>query len=152
MRVEHGLGGAAAREGAVVAPVGVVAVHPALELSVEVAESLEALAVERRAVELLEGTALEALAHRIVIRGPGRDAVMDELEVGYVVLEDPPRELGAVEFLTVVKAPLPVHALDGTSEVSERVATPFLARSSRRVMLCAFEIERRAARTSEGIW
>src|SRR5579885_2196433 len=54
VRVEHGLRSAAAHELAVVAPVGVVAMGPALELVVEVSEMLEALPVEGRAAELLK--------------------------------------------------------------------------------------------------
>jgi hypothetical protein len=46
--------GATAHEVAVVAPPGVVAVEPALELAVEVAELVEALTVERRPVELVQ--------------------------------------------------------------------------------------------------
>jgi hypothetical protein len=61
-------------------------------------------------------------------------------------------ELGAVEFLMVVKGVGGIHAGVGTSGVSERSATPFLTRSSRRVALTTLEIERRAARTSAGIW
>ncbi len=66
----------------VIAPVGVVAVQPALELVIAVAEVLEALVVKRRAVEHVQRTALEALAHRLVVRRPGRDPVVDEPEVG----------------------------------------------------------------------
>jgi hypothetical protein len=79
----------------VVAPVGVVAVDPALELVIEVAGTLEALAVERRAVELLEGASLEPFADGVVVRRPGRDAMVDEPEVGHMVLESPTGELPA---------------------------------------------------------
>ena len=58
----------------------------------------------------------------------------------------------AVEFLTVVKGGGGGHAAGGTSGVSERLATPFLTRSSRRVALRALAIVRRASRISAGMW
>lgn len=152
MRVEHGLRGAAAHEVAVVAAVGVVAADPALELAVELVEAVEALAVECGPMELLQGRALEALAHGVVVGRARWDAVVDHVELSEVAGEGLAGELRAVEFLTVVKPSRPVHAVNGTSGVSERCATPFLARSSRRVTLRALEIERRAALISSGMW
>ena len=152
VRVEHGLGGAAAHVVAVVATVGVVATDPPLELAVELVETVEALAVESRPVELLQGGALEALTHGVVVGRAGWDAVVDQAKVAQVAGEGLAGELRAVEFLTVVKPSRPVHAVNGTSGVSERCATPFLARSSRRVTLRALATERRAARISSGIW
>ena len=67
MALHHGVGSAAAHEIAAVRPPGVVVLQPALELGVEVGEAGEVLAVEGRAVELLEGGALEALADRVVV-------------------------------------------------------------------------------------
>ena len=61
-------------------------------------------------------------------------------------------ELGAVEFLTVVKRFRVVHAGVGASGVLKRSATPFVTRSSLRFALRTLEIDRRAARTSGGIW
>ena len=66
---QHGLWSAAAHEFAMVATTGVVAVDPALELAVELGETVEALAVEGGAVELLQGRALEAFARGVL---PGR--------------------------------------------------------------------------------
>jgi hypothetical protein len=65
--LHDGVGDAAAHEVAVVWPSGVVVLQPALELGVEVGQAGEVLAVEGRAVELLEGGALEALADRVVV-------------------------------------------------------------------------------------
>jgi hypothetical protein len=60
-------------------------------------------------------------------------------------------EDGPVEFLIVVKGVGHRHAAGGMSGVSERLATPFLTRSSRRARR-ALEIERRASRIVAGIW
>ena len=57
---------------AVVSPFGVVAMQEALQLVVELGEAVEALAVERRSVELLEDRPLHALADGIVVRRTGR--------------------------------------------------------------------------------
>jgi hypothetical protein len=78
MRIEHGERGAAAHEVAVVAAAGVVALQPVLELGVEVDEAIEALAVERRSVELVQGDALKAFAHRVVVGRAGRSAVVGD--------------------------------------------------------------------------
>ncbi|HSH58608.1 MAG TPA: hypothetical protein VK988_02995 [Acidimicrobiales bacterium] len=55
---------ASTHEVTVVAAAGVVAVQRALELGLELAHGIEALAVERRSVELLDGCALEARTPR----------------------------------------------------------------------------------------
>jgi hypothetical protein len=59
----------------VVCPAGVVAVDPCLQLGVEVAESVEALAVEGGAVEFLEGDPLEAFADGVVVGSAARIGV-----------------------------------------------------------------------------
>jgi hypothetical protein len=74
--LHDGVGSAAAHEVAAVRPPGVVVLQPALELGVEVGEAGEVLAVEGRAVELLERGALEALADRVVVGRAWRDAVV----------------------------------------------------------------------------
>jgi hypothetical protein len=66
--VEHVDGSTAAHVRAVVAAAGVVAVEPALELGVELVESVEALAVECWPMELLQRGALEPFADRVVVR------------------------------------------------------------------------------------
>src|SRR5579872_7106149 len=85
---------ASAHEVGVVASAGVVAVQPALELGVELGDGLEALAVERGPVELLQGRTLEAFAHGVVVGRAGRDAVMDDFQAGHVAGEI----LAATEF------------------------------------------------------
>ena len=70
--------GASPHEVAVVAASGVVALEPALELRVEVDQAVEALAVEGGTAELVEGDALEALAHGVVVRRTGRGPVMGD--------------------------------------------------------------------------
>jgi hypothetical protein len=50
--------------------------QPALELGVEVSQAGEVLAVEGRAVELLEGGALEALADGVMVGRAWWDAVV----------------------------------------------------------------------------
>ena len=69
-------GCAAAHEVAPVGPSGVVVLEPALELGVEVGEAGEVLAVEGRAVELLQRGALEPLADGVVVGRAGRDAMV----------------------------------------------------------------------------
>lgn len=75
---------------------GVVAVHPALELAVELGRGVEALPVERRPVELLEHRALEPLAHGVVVGRTGRDAVVVDATVGHGVAEGEAGELRPV--------------------------------------------------------
>lgn len=96
MRVEHGLGSAAAHDVAVVASVGVVAADPGLELAVELGETVEALAVKCWPVELLQGRALEALAHGVVVGGAWWDADVAEPQRAEVAGEDLAGELRAV--------------------------------------------------------
>jgi hypothetical protein len=97
-------GRAAAHEVAVVAAPGVVGLEPALELGVEVGQTSEALAVERRPAELLEGGALEAFADRVVIGRARRDAMLADAKLLEVAGEGLAGEDLAVEFLMVVKA------------------------------------------------
>src|SRR6266536_4328027 len=68
--------GAAAHVVAVVAAAGVVVDQPGVDLSLEVADRAEPAAMERGAPALLEGGALEAFTHGVVVRGSWRDAVM----------------------------------------------------------------------------
>ena len=117
----------------------------------------EDLGLEKR-VELFDGEQLVAHARAVGLHPrvlPG-GAGVDVAGAGTVEATPVPNsnggELRAVEFLTVVKGPSPVHAVNGTRGVSERLATPFLTRSSRRVTLRSLEIERRATRISRGIW
>jgi len=84
------------------------------------------------------------------------DSVFDEFVLEAVAAGAP--EVGeaggedqTVEFLIVVKRFGVVHAGMGTSGVLERSATSLVTRSSLRFALRAFEIDRRAARTSDGI-
>jgi len=98
-------GVAATHEVAVVATAGVVVLEPALELGGQVGQASEVLAVEGRPVELLEGGALEALADRVVVGRARRDAMVVDAEVLQVAGDRLAGELGAVEFLMVVKAP-----------------------------------------------
>ena len=93
--VEHGFGGAATHERAVVATSGVVAVQPHLELAVQIDETVEAATVKRWPVELLQGRALEAFAHGVVVRRARRDAVMDDPQSSDVAGECLADELGA---------------------------------------------------------
>jgi hypothetical protein len=69
----------------------------------ELAGAGEAAPVERRAPALLERGALEAFAHRVVVRGSGRGPVVADVLGGDRRGEGPGDVLGAVEFLTVVK-------------------------------------------------
>ena len=85
--------------------------------------------------------------------GPVRpDADMVDVNCFEGVTEDSGGVSGSVEFLTVVKGFVAGHAGVGTGGVSERSATPFLTRSSLRLAVRAWEIDRRAARISGGIW
>jgi hypothetical protein len=67
VRLHDRIGRTAAHEVAVVATPGVVVLQPALELDVEVGQTLKVLAVEGGPVELLERGALEALADGVVV-------------------------------------------------------------------------------------
>ena len=96
MRLHDCKGRAAAHEVAVVAAAGVVELQPALELGAQVGQANKVLAVEGRPVELLERGALEALTDRVVVRGPGRDAMLADVEVLKVAGERLASELRAV--------------------------------------------------------
>src|ERR671925_2076938 len=127
----------------------VVEVLPLLQLLVEDLGRVDDHAVEK-SVELLGVDPVRSL-HLAV--EPGRlrlDVGVADASVEKVPMEGA-LELGAVEFLTVVKGFPARQAGIGTGGVSERSATPFLTRSSRRVALRALEIERRASRISAGI-
>jgi hypothetical protein len=63
--------------------------QPALGLGVEVDQASDVLALEVRAVVLLEGGALEALADGVAVGRPGRDAV-----VAYDVVDEGGRRSG----------------------------------------------------------
>src|SRR5690606_16795313 len=67
------VGRAASHEVAVVAAPGVVVHEPGVDLGLELSGAGEAPAVERGAPALLEGGALEAFTHGVVVRRPGRD-------------------------------------------------------------------------------
>ena len=69
-----------------------------------------------------------------------------------VLAEVPRGELTAVEFLIVVKRFCVGQAGVGTGGVLDRLSTPWLTRSSRRVAAFVLEMLRRAARISGGIW
>lgn len=103
MRFENLQRDAPGHVGAVVAALGVVASEEALQLGLELGEGVEALAVKRRSVELLQDPALHALADRVVVGRTRRDAVMGDRELGQVRGEGLAGELGTVEFSTTVK-------------------------------------------------
>jgi hypothetical protein len=153
VRLHDRNGRVAAHEVAEVAAAGVVGLQPALELGVEISQASEVLAVEGQPVELLERGALEAFADRVVVGRPGRDAMLADAEMLKVAGERLAGELGAVEFLTVVKVVGWGQAGGGTGGIVERLATPCSVRSSRlRWRLRALLTTRRAARISGGTW
>jgi hypothetical protein len=130
--------------------VEVVEVFPLLELVVEQLGVVDHDAVEHP-VELLGVDTVGSLHLAVEPRAGGLGVDVADPAVQDVVVERA-LELGAVEFLSVVKGFGGVHAGVGTSGVSERLATPFLTGPSRRAALRILEIERRAARISSGIW
>ena len=131
-----------------VGSVGVVVDAVVLDDDACFEERVESPAVE----EFVAQAAVEALDPGVL---PGR-ARVDELGSGAVepapVVDSVRDELGTIEFLTVVKRFRGGHAGVGTGVDLGRSATPLVTRSSLRFALRAFEIDRRAARTSGGIW
>lgn len=79
--------GAAAHEVAVVAAPVVIAVQPGVGFDLELADGAEPATVERWSPAFLQGGALEAFAHRVVVGAAGRDPVVDDAELGEVVTE-----------------------------------------------------------------
>jgi hypothetical protein len=107
----------------VVATAGVVGLQPALELGVEVGQASEVLAVEGRPVELLERGPLEALADRVVVGRPGRDAVLADAELLEVAGERLPVNAGPLSVRTPVSSvPMPVSL--PTQKVSRATRSP----------------------------
>src|SRR3954464_1827649 len=82
--VEYLAGCSAVHEVAVVAAAGVVAVEPGVGLGLELAGAGEAAAVERGAPALLEGGAVEACAHGVVVRAAGWDRLVTDPAAGEV--------------------------------------------------------------------
>jgi hypothetical protein len=81
------LRGAAPHEVAVVAATVVISVQPGVGFGLELADGAEPATVERGSPAFLQGGALEAFAHRVVVRAAGRDPMMHETELGEVVTE-----------------------------------------------------------------
>src|SRR5215207_2981994 len=77
--VEHLGGSAAAHVVAVVAAPVVIADQPGVGLALQLGDGTEAAAVERRSPALLEGGAVEAFAHGVVVRRPRWDADVADL-------------------------------------------------------------------------
>jgi len=103
-----GVGGAAGHEVAAVGSSGVVGLQPALELGVEVGEAGEVLAVEGRAVELLEGGALEAFADGVVVGRARRDPVVTQAALAIAAVNWRPVNSGPLSLrIPVSSAPMP---------------------------------------------
>lgn len=143
-----GFGGDGVPAEAVVGPVVVVVDDPRLDRGEGLVEVGEVVGPD---AFLLEGP-VEAFDERVAVGVTVGGARQGDAERRGVLAVALGGELGAVEFLIVVKVAGGGHRGVGTGGVSERLSTPFLTRSSRRVALRALEIERRAARTSGGIW
>src|SRR3954464_152718 len=77
--VVEGLAGCSAvHEVAVVAAAGVVAVEPRVGLGLELADAGEATAMERGTPTFLEGGAVEAFAHRVVVGAAAWDRLVTD--------------------------------------------------------------------------
>lgn len=87
---------AASHEVAVVAPAGVVVDQPGVDLALELTWAGEPTPVERRSPALLEGGALEALAHGVVVGRARRAAVVDQSLGRHRGCEGPGQVLGPV--------------------------------------------------------
>ena len=96
-------GGPASHVVAVVGSAGVVVVGPGLQGCLQQCDVVDAAAVEVWAEELPQHGAVEPLADRVVVRAPGRDAVMGQAHLLGLGLERLPGEFWAVEFLADVK-------------------------------------------------
>ena len=149
----HDLGGGASLVPA--APVGAVVVVVA-EVVIEVAawpgDGGGDVTMEGGLVALLEDDPLDSFYLAVGLGTAGVDEAVGRSQFGQGLSELGGAVFVAVEFLIVVKDFLRAHVGVGTSGVSERSATPFLTRSSRRVALWVLEMERRASRISAGIW
>jgi hypothetical protein len=102
--VEHLGGGAAAHVGAVVATPVVVADQTGVGLGLELSDAGEPAPVERWSPALLQDRGVEALAHGVVVRGPGRDPVMVQALGGEVGLEPVATYSGPLSVNTALSA------------------------------------------------
>lgn len=88
--------GAAAHVVAVVAAPGVVVDQPGVDLGLELADRAEASTMKRGTPAFLQGGALEAFNHGVVVRRPGWDPPVDKTFGGHSSLESDGVVFGAV--------------------------------------------------------